>query len=237
MDISRAIDNLKPRYKDMEKYAVIMKAIWETDISADRDLQRTFNGFYVIRNGQDWQKEYYGLFEECKTKDNLTYEYILREMNRRTGRVETSFSSKMLATINPQMPIWDSIVIGKLGYKPKTSGDKEKRITEAVEIYDDMTQWYQGFIKTDSSRKVIDAFDQAFPKFKNISDIKKIDFLLWGGGEENLLEVKCIELNGCIEVPAAVSLDEVRDKFIEFVESNHWYYGGGINEYKGEGND
>ena len=38
------------------------------------------------------------------------------------------------------------------------------------------------------------------------------------------------EINGCIEVPMGLSEDEFWGKFIEFVEANNWYFGGGIRE-------
>lgn len=41
-------------------------------------------------------------------------------------------------------------------------------------------------------------------------------------------KVKEIEINGCINIPPNVSFDEVYDKFIEFVESNGWFFGGGF---------
>lgn len=39
---------------------------------------------------------------------------------------------------------------------------------------------------------------------------------------------KEIEILGCIEVPPEVSQDDVEDKFIEFVEKNGWFFGGGF---------
>ncbi len=39
---------------------------------------------------------------------------------------------------------------------------------------------------------------------------------------------KLVEVNGCIEIPADVETDFVIDKFIEFVENNHWTFGGGF---------
>ena len=41
---------------------------------------------------------------------------------------------------------------------------------------------------------------------------------------------KEIEINGCIEIPPELSFDDFYDKFIAFIESNNWYYGGGMNE-------
>ena len=39
--------------------------------------------------------------------------------------------------------------------------------------------------------------------------------------------IKEIEIQGCITVPEDVSMDEVIDKFIAFVEENDWSFGGG----------
>lgn len=41
---------------------------------------------------------------------------------------------------------------------------------------------------------------------------------------------KEFEIQGCVEVPIELSEDEFTDKFIEFVESNNWWFGGGIRE-------
>ena len=41
---------------------------------------------------------------------------------------------------------------------------------------------------------------------------------------------KEIEINGCIEVPAEMTMDEFWYEFIEFVESKGWHFGGGCKE-------
>ena len=38
---------------------------------------------------------------------------------------------------------------------------------------------------------------------------------------------KEIEIQGCITIPKDVSMDEVTDKFIAFIEKNEWSFGGG----------
>ena len=39
--------------------------------------------------------------------------------------------------------------------------------------------------------------------------------------------LKEIEIQGCITIPKDVSMDEVIDKFIAFIEKNEWSFGGG----------
>ena len=41
-----------------------------------------------------------------------------------------------------------------------------------------------------------------------------------------------IEINGCVKVQDTVDLNLFSEKFIDFLESNCWYFGGSIDEYK-----
>lgn len=41
---------------------------------------------------------------------------------------------------------------------------------------------------------------------------------------------KEIEINGCIEIPPEMTMDEFCDAFIEWVESKGWLFGGGFRE-------
>ena len=41
---------------------------------------------------------------------------------------------------------------------------------------------------------------------------------------------KEIEINGCIEIPPEMTIDEFYDAFIGFIESKGWFFGGGFQE-------
>ena len=41
---------------------------------------------------------------------------------------------------------------------------------------------------------------------------------------------KEIEINGCVEIPAEMTVDEFLDDFIEFLESKGCYFGGGFQK-------
>ena len=41
---------------------------------------------------------------------------------------------------------------------------------------------------------------------------------------------KEIEINGCVEIPPEMTIDEFHSFFIEFVESKGWCFGGGFRE-------
>lgn len=41
-----------------------------------------------------------------------------------------------------------------------------------------------------------------------------------------------IEIDGCLNVPTTVSLNDVVDEFLAFIENRGWYFGGGFNKFK-----
>lgn len=44
-----------------------------------------------------------------------------------------------------------------------------------------------------------------------------------------------IQIEGCVDViDNPITVDEFHDKFIEWIESNGWYFGGGIKAYSEE---
>lgn len=161
----------------LDKYREIMEQAGKTDISSDADFQRLFNGFYVVRKNEAWRKVYYDYFEKVKTK-NPTFAGIITHMYECTGNIEASFSSKMLATIFPNKPIWDSYVVNNLGMQ-LDGNTKQERLSNAIALYTDMEKWYEDFLQTDKAQECIEVFDRLLPDYKWLTDIKKIDCVIW----------------------------------------------------------
>jgi hypothetical protein len=91
--------------------------------------------------------------------------------------VEASFSSKLVATINPELPIWDSIVLNHLG-KKAPAYYRKNRLKETVILYEEIAKWYERFMKTEEAMGIIQLFDEDYPN-SGLTDIKKVDFVLW----------------------------------------------------------
>lgn len=159
------------------KYKQIMERVRNTNVSSDKDFQRTFNSYYRIRRNEEWQIIFYDLFETIKDSEP-SFEQIIRALYKNTGNIEASFSSKMLATINSDMPIWDRYVVHNLclNVKGKT---KEEQLRCTVDLYDQMVRWYSIFLDTPNGRECIEEFDRILPEYKWMSSVKKIDFYLW----------------------------------------------------------
>lgn len=161
----------------LDKYSKIMEMVHSVDVSTNKEFQRTFNGFYIVRRNEEWREKYYNLFEQKKMKD-VTFEEILQELYDLTGNVEASFSSKMYATIYPDKPIWDRYVVQNLGIKvPEV--DKEEKIRIIISYYREIEKWYESFLQTEDAKKCVEKFDELLPSYHWFSDVKKIDFFLW----------------------------------------------------------
>ena len=161
----------------LDRYAEIMQKAKTTNISEDREFQHLFNAFYRVRRNEAWRKIYYSLFEKMK-QGSPTFESILHFLYEKTGNIEASFSSKMLATLCSEKPIWDRYVLDNLGLK-LDGGSKEQQLRNAVLLYKEIENWYLSFLTTDNAMACLETFDNTFRGYTWISDIKKIDCFLW----------------------------------------------------------
>ena len=110
VDLKAAVEVLKQRERDIERYAYIMEQVWKVDVSQNEDFQRVFNAFYRVRRDDEWRKTFYALFEKVKQNPQSRFDRTLEKFHAKTSNIEPSFVSKMIATIAPDEPIWDSHV-------------------------------------------------------------------------------------------------------------------------------
>lgn len=180
VDGKKAIENALASAYGLPKYIKIMEKLRTSeDLTKDSDFQKTFNGFYRVRRNENWRRKFYSIFQECRYNESVTFEEIFSRVYDSTGRMEASFSSKMLASINPDKPVWDSRILHYLGLKipdPDRS-DRQERI---IDIYRRIENAYADYLKTDEAEENIRLFDEWMPAYKEISSVKKIDCLIWG---------------------------------------------------------
>lgn len=171
----------------LKEYEYIMKNHKNTDISKDLEFQRRYNYFYGVRRNAEWRENYYQIFESNKARTNtartntVTFENILCNIYVYTDKTEASFASKMLATLNPDMPIWDSKVLNILGLQLIGDSASEKQDC-AIKLYDEIVAWYHEYLSTNEAKKNIELFDRFLPEYTWLTEVKKIDYMLWSLG-------------------------------------------------------
>ncbi len=111
--------------------------------------------------------------KKAKPSFEQTLNYIYDEL----GRTEASFASILVATINPNLPVWDSVVLNNLGLKSPAYGGTNRR-RKIIDIYSKITDWYGSFLVSEKGKMALDLFDMHFPD-RPLTSLKKVDLILW----------------------------------------------------------
>jgi len=170
---------IKKAEKGLKQYTQIMALFPKVDASKDISFQKEFRIFYrfmFLNNG--FISDYFSFLQEHK---NNSPDFIdtLKYFQEKYDKFFYSYVSKMLATIDPNLPVWDSNVCSVFGFKnPNDLLSKEKKINKAKAIYRNLTEWYKNFMLSEEGCKWIKFFDEVYPD-SNITAIKKIDLILW----------------------------------------------------------
>ncbi len=174
------LDNAKEIEGWLARYDWLRKSLPTTNVAEDRNYQRTFNGFYVVMlKSAGWYRVYYSILEREKCNDPVSFSEILIELWGRFDTVETSFVSKLVATINPEMPIYDANVRECLGLVAPSGKPKKERLLQAVKTYNDLKKKTYKLTQNVRFGELRGAFDETFPKFRHFTDIKKLDLFMW----------------------------------------------------------
>jgi hypothetical protein len=160
------------------QYLEITELFPAVNVAENRDFQRKFNAFYrVMKKSAGWYRAYYEFMERRKYS-KPTFEETLDHLWSAFDRCEASFSSKLVATIDPQQPIWDSIVLGNVGIARPKYG-RTDRLSDAKTVYRSLCDWYAQYLSSDTARLIISLFNQNLKECTRITDVKKVDFVLW----------------------------------------------------------
>ena len=80
--------------------------------------------------------------------------------------------------MKPSEPIWDSVVATKhFGFKLPGYSLKD-RPSACVKKYAEYCETFNKYAKSQEGKMIVRLFDEKFPKCE-ITDVKKIDFVLW----------------------------------------------------------
>jgi hypothetical protein len=91
-------------------YLWLQRQVRACDVSKNEEFQRRYSGFYRVRRDLTWRLGYFSLLESSKLK-GIEFPEALVEINRRCGRIEASFASKLVATLEPSKPVIDKFVL------------------------------------------------------------------------------------------------------------------------------
>lgn len=193
----RAVEDALETYYGLKQYVYITTFIERHpfEIAISSEFQRVFSSYYRVRLSLRQRKAFFKVFQEARDRGIRSFPMLLDMLFERIaicegrGRVETSFVSKMLASLDDSCPIWDSRVtarVNELGdvqlRNPSNFDNPHKRLEVARQSYALLQTFYAGLLLSEEGKECVRSFDELLPSYKHISNVKKIDCLLWGSG-------------------------------------------------------
>jgi hypothetical protein len=130
----------------------------------------------VLRRTAPWRRAYFCLLETAKAPD-IDLVTVLRTLYAETGRAEASFSSELIATIDPSQPVLDSVVLATLGLR-LPSGSVAERIAGIVDLHVCVTGRFSVYFVAESGRLLVERFKTRCPS-PRITETKMLDLMLW----------------------------------------------------------
>ena len=162
--------------RGLGKYLWLQEQVRLCDVGTTEEFQKRFSGFYRVRRNSSWKQEYFGLMESSKP-NGIGFSVALREVNRRCGMIEASFTSKLVATLDPSKPVIDKFVLEYFEMQLPRWGAQNREL-KTVELYGEICDRYCDLMNGPTGKRIRELFDFRYPNLE-ISELKKIDLVLW----------------------------------------------------------
>ena len=165
----KQIINSPQMLRGINEYCFIME-MFEDDLNDDF-FQKKYKNFYGMNRARlspEFLEKYFEFMFKNKNNNDIEFLEVYEYINTLNNQRNPSFSSKLLHTINNEMPIYDRNVLRNLNIHEQNP----------IEGYKKICEWYNTFKDTDQASQWVEEFDKVFPNII-ISKTKKIDFILW----------------------------------------------------------
>jgi predicted RNase H-like HicB family nuclease len=183
--------------RGLEQYMWLQEHRGSGNLFKDHVFRRRFNRFYRVRRGTEWQDKFYRLLWR-KRGEPVSFGEILRTLHRATGRYESSFASKLVATIRPEMPVIDSVVLRNVDLRLPRYNARD-RTARLARLYATLVSWFNAFLRTETGRYLVKRFREEYPDAR-ISEVKMLDLVLWQTRPNNPLH-----RSGACDAPRPIS--------------------------------
>src|SRR5262245_57833385 len=163
------------RRRAVEKVLELNKVTESPALAESPEYQRKFKGYYKVRQkSQQFYRKFFAILRAGAAKEHrLTLEQLLFEFYRITGTWQLSFCSKLLATLDDRVVIYDRNLAQYFGVKRGSGCDG------ALNSYRELCFRLAAFIKQPGWSKIRSEFDAKFPASVHLSDTRKADLVIW----------------------------------------------------------
>jgi hypothetical protein len=174
------------KQESIDVYKFLQDEYMKGSIESNYLFQFVFRSYYRLDNAglSDKMKEsFFRLLSNKKVtlKDILSELYNIPTLKGKQT-IQFSFATKLLHTINNDLPIFDSEVGMVFNMRVK-GADKNKKIDSCEEIYAKLRDLYEELQNNKQIKEIVSKFRRHFNLTTEISDGKVLDFIIWSLGK------------------------------------------------------
>lgn len=174
-------------------YRFLSARFASTDPDTDRVFQFVFRSFYRLDSGgltPEFKALFFALLGQGKRKGRVVLVDIVRQLwavptLKGLAALQFSFATKLVATVDPHCPIYDTAVASVFGFRPPNSCRTfEERISAYMEFYREVQNLYARLLVTgelDQGRRLFREMYEA--QTTEVADEKVLDFIFWSAGK------------------------------------------------------
>lgn len=181
-------------FASVEAYKQIQDLFLKVNVSESTSFQLKFNSFYRLNGAaltQEFKSAYYNILEEnrnIKDFEDFQVKEILLDLfkyeNYKGNKcLQFSFTTKLIHTINNDLPIYDSMIKSIFGFKgPHYYSSTNERINIYLNQYKDIKDTYKQIIESKLLNEIFLLFNNKFANY-SLSKVKTLDFIFWTAGK------------------------------------------------------
>ncbi len=167
--------------KGISQYIYLQEKYDNNDM--DVEFKKKFAYFYRMNPyvGNEYKEEFFKILQDIKNGSHRSFSDVAEPLYNIENKHQFSFITKLLHTTNTNHPIYDSLVSKVLGL-PSLTLVKERRdkMILSKQIINDVNILYAALLDDTQIQEILNIFDERFSA--QISNVKKIDFILWAYG-------------------------------------------------------
>jgi hypothetical protein len=184
----------------LDQYKYLMDSFRRTDTTRDDQFQRTYRTYWQMgaaRLSDEFCRAYFTHLEELKAFERpdvgriAVWLYNVASNSRGERKLHFSFSTKMLHMLQPNAPVYDSLV-AQFYFLSEDGATFDEKLRSRMESYRFLTAEYQRVLDEGLLAQSIAAFRRRFAFGDTFTDTKIIDTLIWrfaammvGGAQKN----------------------------------------------------
>ncbi|WP_082232694.1 hypothetical protein [Halobacillus massiliensis] len=171
----------------VEVYAYLHENFKHTYIPDDTLYQFIFRYFFKLDNPSltnEFEEEYFKVMEEQRDKERPSIVQItkrLYEIKNHKGNPTMQFplAAAMLHVINPAFPSYDSDIAKAFDFSSTyhLSGF-DKKMKRYIGQYQHTFKTYRELLEDEAVRPLINHFNEKFPDYKDLPEVKKIELVV-----------------------------------------------------------